>query len=98
MAIIRKTLNLDNPEPLTAEEEARLERHRNIADDDIDTSDIPELTESFFKATDGWTAVDVASDRMVDRDLVEWFRARGPDYRERLNAVLRAHVEREDAA
>ncbi len=28
-----------------------------------------------------------------DRDVVAWFQARGDDYQDRMNAVLRAHVD-----
>ncbi len=30
----------------------------------------------------------------LDADLVEWFKAQGPGYQARMNAVLRAYVER----
>jgi uncharacterized protein (DUF4415 family) len=30
----------------------------------------------------------------LDADLVAWFKAQGPSYQARMNAVLRAHVER----
>jgi uncharacterized protein (DUF4415 family) len=30
----------------------------------------------------------------LDTDLVDWFKAQGPDYQTRINAVLRAYVER----
>lgn len=31
----------------------------------------------------------------LDPDVVEWFRAQGPGYQTRMNAVLRAHMEAE---
>ncbi len=30
----------------------------------------------------------------LDADLVDWFKAQGPSYQTRMNAVLRAYVER----
>jgi uncharacterized protein (DUF4415 family) len=30
----------------------------------------------------------------LDADLVEWFKAQGPNYQARINAALRAYVER----
>ncbi len=30
----------------------------------------------------------------VDKDVLEWFRARGPRYQTHMNAVLRAYVSR----
>jgi len=32
----------------------------------------------------------------LDRDVVEWFRARGPGYQTRINAVLKAFVSHEE--
>ncbi len=41
--IVRKIINVY--EPLTPEQEERLEALKNMRDEDIDLSDIPELTE-----------------------------------------------------
>jgi uncharacterized protein (DUF4415 family) len=30
----------------------------------------------------------------LDADLIDWFKAPGPEYQTRINAVLRAYVER----
>lgn len=30
----------------------------------------------------------------LDADLVDWFKAQGPDYQARINAILRAYAER----
>ena len=45
--IVRKVINIYAP--LTAEQEERLEKLKNMKDEDIDTSDIPELTEEQLK-------------------------------------------------
>jgi uncharacterized protein (DUF4415 family) len=34
----------------------------------------------------------------LDREVVAWFRAQGPGYQTKINAVLRAYVEHERAA
>jgi uncharacterized protein (DUF4415 family) len=34
----------------------------------------------------------------LDRDLVDWFKAQGPGYQTRINAVLRQYVEAQQAA
>lgn len=47
MATIRRTVDLANLSPLTEEERAQIERVRDMSDDEIDLSDIPELPASF---------------------------------------------------
>jgi uncharacterized protein (DUF4415 family) len=34
----------------------------------------------------------------LDRDVLDWFRARGPRYQSRINAVLRAYVRARERA
>ena len=45
--IVRKIINIY--EPLTEEEKEHLEKLKNLKDEDIDLSDIPELTEEQLK-------------------------------------------------
>jgi uncharacterized protein (DUF4415 family) len=65
-----------------------------LPDEEIDTSDIPELGEEFFRNA---KLVMPAGKRQVtlriDADVLDWFRARGKGYQSRVNAVLRAYVE-----
>lgn len=75
--------------PLTLEELA------SIPDEDIDTSDIPELGEEFWKNA-RWVGPDERKRQMTirfDADIVEWFKAQGKGYQSRMNAVLRAYVD-----
>lgn len=65
-----------------------------IPDDEIDTSDIPELDEKFWKNArvvdpQNKTAISIR----VDQDILEWFRSQGRGYQSRMNAVLRAYYE-----
>jgi uncharacterized protein (DUF4415 family) len=65
-----------------------------MTDQEIDTSDIPALDETFFKratvrAPAGKAAVTVS----VDADVLAWFRAQGPEYQKRMNAALRIYAE-----
>ena len=74
---------------LTAEELAAM------PDDEIDTSDIPELTDDF------WTNARVrfpseGKERLtirIDEEVVEWFRSQGRGYQSKMNAVLRSFYE-----
>ena len=74
--------------PLTTEE------LKAMSDDDIDFSDIPELTEAQAK-----TGIVVYPDNKtqltlrLDPTVVRWFKSQGPRYQTRMNAVLRAYYE-----
>jgi uncharacterized protein (DUF4415 family) len=73
--------------------ELSLEELAALPDAEIDTSDIPELGDEFFRNT---KLVMPAGKRQVtlriDADVLDWFRAQGKGYQSRMNAVLRAYV------
>ena len=76
--------------PLTAKELAEL------PDEEIDTSDIPELDEEWFgraKLVMPPTEPKEQIALRVDRDVLEFFRKQGRGYQTRMNAVLRAFME-----
>ena len=57
----------------------------------------PLLDEEWFANAEwafpeGWPAGKQAISLRVDRDVLEWFKAQGPRYQSRINAVLRAYV------
>jgi uncharacterized protein (DUF4415 family) len=74
---------------LTAEELAA------VPDEDIDFSDIPELTEEFWaNAAVHWP--DQSKKQVtvrLDADLLDWFKSQGKGYQTRINAVLRTYYE-----
>jgi uncharacterized protein (DUF4415 family) len=67
-----------------------------LRDEDIDFSDIPELGEAFFQ-----NAIIRLPEKKVpvcirlDREVVDWFKARGKRYQSKINAVLKAFIERQ---
>lgn len=66
----------------------------SLSDRDIDYSDIPELDKDFFKSAtlvlpEPKTAVTIR----LDQQVLEWFKAKGPGYQTRINALLRAYME-----
>jgi uncharacterized protein (DUF4415 family) len=70
-----------------------------MADEEIDTSDIPPLTEEFFKrAKVRMPQHKVAVTVQVDSDVLAWFHAQGEDYEQRMNAALRIYAEAHKAA
>ena len=73
--------------PLTTEE------LKNMKDEDIDFSDIPELDEEFWKNAhwvypDGTTSVTLR----VKTPVLNAFKASGKGYQTRMNAVLESYV------
>ena len=63
-------------------------------DSEIDFSDIPELGPDFFKnAVLVLPIVKAAVSIRVDMNVLDWFKATGPGYQTRMNAVLRMYAE-----
>lgn len=89
--LVRYTRDANNPPKYTKRE---LERLAAMTDKDIDTSDIPPLTEGgWIRAADLEKDNKVAISLRIDADIVAFFKARGPRYQTRINAVLRAYVD-----
>ena len=66
----------------------------SLSDRDIDYSDIPELDKDFFKSAtlvmpEPKTTVTIR----LDQRVLKWFKAKGPGYQTRINALLRAYME-----
>ena len=67
-------------------------------DEDIDLSGSPEMTpEMFARAIARQGLKPLRTKRQVtmriDADVLDWFRARGPGYQTKINALLRAYVD-----
>ncbi len=65
-----------------------------LKDGEIDTSDIPAQGKAFFKRAlrrlpEPKTAVTIR----LDRQVLNWFKTKGPGYQTRINALLRAYME-----
>jgi uncharacterized protein (DUF4415 family) len=63
-----------------------------IRDEDIDLSDIPELTGEQLAAARRPARQLVAA--RLDKDVMEWLQSFGPGYSTRINTILRAYMER----
>jgi uncharacterized protein (DUF4415 family) len=98
MAIVVKTLK-DIP-PYTEDDKERLEQLKNMNDEDIDFSDIPELAaEQLADAVRArelrhslYKPVKVAIKINYDADVLQWFRSFGKGYQTRMNAALREYM------
>jgi len=68
-------------------------RIRQMSDADIDYSDSPAEDEAFWAEAEWWMPVSKTRLSLrLDSDVVDWFKAQGPGYQGRINAVLRAYV------
>ncbi|MCL4520638.1 MAG: BrnA antitoxin family protein [Firmicutes bacterium] len=68
-------------------------RIHQMTDADIDYSDSPAAGEAFWAEAEWWMPVSKTRLSLrLDSDVVEWFKAQGPGYQGRINAVLRAYV------
>ena len=89
---VKRVIDLKNPPPLAARQRARLAVLAKRPDDKIDYSDIPPLTDEFwknavrnpfYKPTKQITTV------RVDSDVLLWLKGQGKGYQTRINAILR---------
>ena len=64
-----------------------------MKDQDIDTSDIPELGDVFFERAELRTPPKQAVTIRLDADVLEWFRGQGQGYQTRINQLLRMYMD-----
>lgn len=77
---------------LTAVRKRRLEKLSRQPDNQIDTSDIPELTERFWKQAirnPFYRPLKLQLTLRLDADVIAWLRRQGKGYQTRANALLR---------
>jgi uncharacterized protein (DUF4415 family) len=79
------------------------ERVRNMKDEDIDLSDIPELTPEFFVngiVRKGLKPVPRKNQLTlrIDQDVIEFFKQEGKGYQTKINQLLRAYMEAHKAS
>lgn len=84
--------------PTTKRSRTDLKRLDAMRDEDIDLSEIPEVTPKMFARgilRRGLKPVPRKEQLTlrVDRDVVNWYRKQGPGYQTRINLLLRAYME-----
>jgi uncharacterized protein (DUF4415 family) len=76
-----------------------MKRLKEMRDEEIDTTDIPELDDSFFeKAVIHWPEPKASVTLRVDKDVLDWFKSQGKGYQTRMNAILKAYKEAKSKA
>jgi uncharacterized protein (DUF4415 family) len=90
---------LQNMPELTDEQRTNLKRLASLPYSEIDTSDIPEMTEERFKLAvqQGihrglYRPVKKQITAKVDADVLEWLKSKGKGYQTRVNAILRREM------
>jgi uncharacterized protein (DUF4415 family) len=90
--LVKRTVNLANPPALTKKQKAELGALSARPEGAIDFTDIPPLTEEFWKnAVRGkyYKPVKTSTTVRIDSDVLAWLRAQGKGYQSRINAILR---------
>ncbi len=85
-------LDLNNPPPLTKRQQAEIEALRSMADDDIDYSDLPPLSDEFWKKAvrnPVYKPTKTSMTVRVDSDVLLWLKSKGKGYQTRINRILR---------
>ena len=88
----RFRLDAKNPPEMAKSDLDRLDR---MTDADIDYSDIPELTDEFFrnaKVVD-WPPAKAQLTIRLDADVLAWLKSNGRGYQTRINRILRLAME-----
>jgi uncharacterized protein (DUF4415 family) len=89
---VRYELDLANLPPLTAAQKAELKALAARPAGEIDTSDIPPLTEEFWKnavRNPLYRPVKTSTTVRLDSDVLAWLKGQGKGYQTRINAILR---------
>ena len=86
---MRKTVSytLDTLPPVTEERRVELARLAALTDDQIDLSDIPELTDE--QLADFYRPIKRQITARLDADVLAWLKAGGQGYQTRMNTILR---------
>ncbi len=93
--LVRLDVDLANLPPLTEKQQAELAALRVRPDNEVDHSDIPPLTEDFWKnAVRGrfYKPTKTSTTVRLDSDVLAWFKAQGKGYQSRINAILRREM------
>ena len=82
-----------NSEPISPELLAELKALESMPDSEIDTDDVPEVTD-WSRAVQGkfYRPVKQLLSVRLDADLIDWFKSSGSGYQTRINAALREYV------
>ena len=93
--LVKRTVDLANLPALTKKQKGELAALSARPDREIDFSEIPSLTEDFWKnAVRGkyYKPTKTSTTVRIDSDVLAWLRAQGKGYQSRINAILRREM------
>lgn len=94
MTIVRYTL--DTVPEISKEQ---MEKIRTMRDEDIDYSDIPPLTDEFWKNAKRFGDIYRPQKKQItvrlDADVLDWLKSSGKGYQTRLNDILRHEMQKQ---
>jgi uncharacterized protein (DUF4415 family) len=93
--MVRYSVDLDNLPPLTDAQIEEIKKLAAMPDSEIDTSDIPELTEEQWKnALRGrfYRPVKQQITARIDSDVLHWLKSQGKGCQSRMNDILRREM------
>jgi uncharacterized protein (DUF4415 family) len=87
-----------NENAMNSTSETNWEKVDSLTEEEIDTSDIPPLTEEFFSKSRWWKPVETLNVLVqVDPNTLAWFQSQGEDYEKKMAAALRIYAEAHQA-
>jgi uncharacterized protein (DUF4415 family) len=90
---VKYALNSTQPLPLTKKQKAEIKALSELTDKQIDYSDIPPLSDAFWKHavhSPFHKPTKTSTTVRVDSDVLAWLKSQGKGYQTRINAILRA--------
>jgi uncharacterized protein (DUF4415 family) len=94
-SIVKSTVDLADLPQLSETQKAELAALAARSDDEIDYSDIPPLTEAFWKnaiRNPFYKPTKTSTTVRIDSDVLLWLRSQGKGYQSRINAILRKEM------
>jgi uncharacterized protein (DUF4415 family) len=89
----KKTIRVSGTPELTEEQREDLHKLANLPDDDIDYSDIPQVTDfKGFEIGKLYRPMKETVTVRLDSDVLYWLKLGGKGYQSRLNAILRKEM------
>jgi uncharacterized protein (DUF4415 family) len=88
----RYELDLNNPPPLTPQQQAELEALKAMPEESIDYSDIGPLPDESWKNVVGnplYKPMKTSTTVRLDADVLLWLKSKGKGYQTQINRILR---------
>ncbi len=94
-SMVKIAVDLAKLPPLTPAQRTEIDALASPSDREVDTSDIPELSDAFWKSAKRghpYRPVKKSTTVRIDADVLAWLRGQGKGYQSRINAILRREM------